>query len=315
MALLYDRLQFIACGVQGKVLRCSRKVDNGIFAMKQVRLPGRLIRVDFLRNLKNVDREIRILKQVSGSSPYIVQLEDYWFTPDFTLACLIMEFLPLTLYRTIQKQQKTNSKFQDEQIWRWFAELVQGLHAIHTAGIIHRDLKPTNVLLTDDSRDCKIADFGVARSCVPDSQTSPDESNASISGYSWLDTDGVTLDVQQQGAYSPGPGAEFYSSPEMLRGEDYNQKTDIFSLGCVLYETATLQRAFKAEDGAYDFLLFGQAVSCLRSELHACDDSIVHLCDWMLKFNPNERPDTVALKSDSTLHQHVPAALLANDVS
>ncbi len=102
--------------------------------------------------------------------------------------------------------------------------LAAGLAAAHARGILHRDLKPDNIFLTTDGN-VKILDFGLARQ----------QPVAGEGGATQVTTETAT------GAVAGTPG---YMSPEQLRGETLDARTDIFSLGCVLYEMASGQRAF-----------------------------------------------------------------------
>ena len=120
--------------------------------------------------------------------------------------------------------------------WRKAAEsgaaIAEGLAAAHGAGIIHRDLKPGNIFLTSDGR-VKILDFGLARDVEA---ASADETHSpTVSRYT-----------------DPGAvmGTAGYMSPEQVRGEPADQRSDIFSLGCVLYEMANGRRAFARETAA-----------------------------------------------------------------
>jgi serine/threonine protein kinase len=112
------------------------------------------------------------------------------------------------------------------------AAIAEGLAAAHAKGIIHRDLKPENLFLTDDGR-VKILDFGLARMDVPS------------------DPQGET-GPYVPAATSPGVvmGTAGYMSPEQVRGQSVDSRSDLFSLGCVLYEMVTGRRAFQRETGA-----------------------------------------------------------------
>jgi WD40 repeat protein len=103
-------------------------------------------------------------------------------------------------------------------------QMAKGLAAAHEKGIVHRDLKPDNIFLTRDGR-LKILDFGIAK----------------LTGAA---ADGPSF---QMAATEPGMvlGTVGYMSPEQVRGEAVDQRSDIFSLGAILYEMLTGQRAFK----------------------------------------------------------------------
>lgn len=98
------------------------------------------------------------------------------------------------------------------------AQICEGLEKAHRAGIVHRDVKPGNILLDRDGR-VKILDFGLAK----------------LRGVSKLTKEASTLGTAQ------------YMSPEQIQGEEVDHRTDIWSLGCVLYEMATGRPPFRGD--------------------------------------------------------------------
>jgi serine/threonine protein kinase/Tfp pilus assembly protein PilF len=132
-------------------------------------------------------------------------------------------------------------------------QIASGLAAAHDAGIIHRDLKPANIFVTSDGR-VKILDFGLAKV----TERAPSDRFASESAA------GIVV------------GTVGYMSPEQLRGEAVDHRTDIFSFGVILYEMLTGDRAFKKgglidKGGDFSAQLPDLPVDLLLAELvHKC---------------------------------------------
>ena len=114
-------------------------------------------------------------------------------------------------------------------VLRYGAQIADALDRAHRQGIVHRDLKPGNVMLTRSG--AKLLDFGLARSAVE---------AAPIQGMTGLVTEARPL--TQQGTIL---GTFQYMAPEQLEGQEADARTDIFSLGALLYEMATGKRAFE----------------------------------------------------------------------
>jgi len=114
----------------------------------------------------------------------------------------------------------------------WLAQAAEGVAKAHAAGIVHRDLKPGNIMISNDGY-AKVLDFGLAKLTEKvDLDAALSTAPTEIGNRT---TEGVVL------------GTVGYMSPEQVRGKGVDARTDIFSLGCILYEAATRRRPFAAE--------------------------------------------------------------------
>src|SRR5262245_18956438 len=168
--------------------------------------------------LARFDREA---KSVAGlNHPNILALHD--FAREGDVAYAVMELLEGESLRTRLEQGPLPPRKAIELA----IQLARGLAAAHEKGVIHRDLKPDNLWLTSDGR-VKILDFGLAKTTGPGGDAS-------------------LLQTQSSLGTSPGTvmGTVGYMTPEQVRAEIVDARTDIFSFGAVLYEMLTGAKAF-----------------------------------------------------------------------
>lgn len=110
--------------------------------------------------------------------------------------------------------KKTKTKLSEQYIWYYFIQMVRGLKALHDLKIVHRDIKCANLFLTKDGR-LTLGDLNVSK-------------------------------VAKGGMMHTQTGTPYYASPEVWKDKPYDNRSDIWSLGCVLYEMITLLPPFRA---------------------------------------------------------------------
>jgi len=179
----------------------------------------------------------------------------------------VMEFLQGNAF---DKLIKTQAPVPFAQALAWIEETCEALQAAHESGIIHRDIKPSNIFLVDTGRGrpyVKLLDFGIAKLGALKGEATP-QTRASVV-----------------------IGTPDYMSPEQARGKPISPATDIYALGCVLFELVTARRPFKGENSLQTMFMHVEepaprASSFNRSVMPELDDLLL----WTMQKEPAERP-------------------------
>ncbi len=206
----YKILELIGKGGMGAVYKGLDPVLDRLVALKTIRL-------DFVASSQEISElKERLLREAKAagrlSHPNIVTIYDVGEQEG--LQYIAMEYLSgYTLESFISKKKQLNYRVLAKIIM----QVCAALNYAHQKGIVHRDIKPANIMLLQDFA-VKVMDFGIARL-----QTSS------------LTQSNVTL------------GTPYYISPEQLEGKPADKRSDIFSLGVVIYELLTGEKAFRGE--------------------------------------------------------------------
>uniref|UniRef100_A0A8C3KRD4 non-specific serine/threonine protein kinase n=1 Tax=Calidris pygmaea TaxID=425635 RepID=A0A8C3KRD4_9CHAR len=149
--------------------------------------------------------------------------------------------------------------FDEDQILSWFVQISLGLKHIHDKKILHRDVKAQNIFLSNNGKVAKLGDFGIARQ----------------------------LNSTTEFAHTC-VGTPYYLSPEICENRPYNNKTDIWSLGCVLYELCALKHPFEGNS------LHQLVLKICRGRFHPVSPNYSYdlriLISQLFKISPRDRP-------------------------
>ncbi len=203
----YEILQLLGEGGMGAVYKARDRELDRFVALKLIR-PELAANPSILARFK---QELLLSREVTHKN--VIRIFDLGDADGVKF--ITMEFVEGQDLRSLIQEKK---KFPPEEAVELMQQVCRALEAAHTLGIIHRDLKPQNIMLDQTGR-ILVMDFGLAR---------------------MVEGDGMT----QTGALV---GTMEYMSPEQALGKDLDQRSDLFSLGLILYELLTGKMPFKAE--------------------------------------------------------------------
>ncbi|XP_063494455.1 serine/threonine-protein kinase Nek1 isoform X14 [Symphalangus syndactylus] len=244
----YVRLQKIGEGSFGKAILVKSTEDGRQYVIKEINI-SRMSS----KEREESRREVAVLANMKH--PNIVQYRES-FEENGSLY-IVMDYCEGgDLFKRINAQKGV--LFQEDQILDWFVQICLALKHVHDRKILHRDIKSQNIFLTKDGT-VQLGDFGIAR--VLNS----------------------TVELARTCIGTP-----YYLSPEICENKPYNNKSDIWALGCVLYELCTLKHAFEA-GSMKNLVLKIISGSFPPVSLHYSYD-LRSLVSQLFKRNPRDRP-------------------------
>ena len=194
----------------------------------------KILPAEVASNRERMDRFVREAKSAAAlSHPNIAQIFEIG-EHDGTYF-IAMEFVEgVTLREKIHRERTELRK-----LLRHLQHMAEGLAKAHSAGIVHRDLKPDNIMITRDGH-AKILDFGLAKLIEPTLAESPVADHTG---------EAATAILQQHSTPGVIMGTVGYMSPEQAQGKtsEIDQRSDIFSFGCILFEAATRHKPFEGD--------------------------------------------------------------------
>ena len=257
----YKIIKLIGKGSFGEVYKVSK--DNKFYALKifQIKNDDANNSKENKENIKSIENEIKILSQLDN--PFIVKLHEVFsinlnsellknndLQEEDQMMCLVLELCENgDLNDKIKEKKQKNEKFTENEILQYFYEILQGLYYLHKNRVIHRDLKTLNIFLTENNH-IKIGDFGLSKKLI----------NNNIYAYTFV-------------------GTPNYLSPEICQNKPYDEKSDVWSLGVVLYELITLNKPFDSESqmGLFMKILKGKPAPINNTIKHSYSQKLINL--------------------------------------
>uniref|UniRef100_A0A0G4GAF4 non-specific serine/threonine protein kinase n=1 Tax=Chromera velia CCMP2878 TaxID=1169474 RepID=A0A0G4GAF4_9ALVE len=275
----YDMVRLVGRGNYG----CAyvvKAADGKQYIAKQVNLAA----LD-AKQQEDSFREVELLRQLKHTN--VVEYKENFVINDMLV--IIMEYCKGgDLSGAIKERRKAGGSgpsayFDEKQIVTWFAQICMAVKYIHDdKHILHRDLKTSNLFLTDSKRMVKLGDFGISK---------------------------VLQGTLEQAVTAIG--TPYYMSPELFDNKPYNFKSDIWALGCVLYEMCALDRPFSTKNGitALAFKVVTGNYEPLPSHF---SPQVQGLVSRLLSKDAVDRPSAAQLLQDPYVKQHLQEFLDTN---
>ena len=238
-------------GAYSSVFKVKRKGDEEIYALKQVKMLSLTE-----KEKENALNEVRILASIDH--PSVISFKAAFIDAPASSLCLVMEYADNgDVFQKITNYQKKETYIKEKKIWYVFIQIVRGLRAFHIRKILHRDMKSANIFLFQDMQ-AKLGDLNVSK-------------------------------IVKKGLSYTQTGTPYYASPEVWKDMPYDGKSDIWSLGCVLYEMCALVPPFRAYDmqGLYKKVVKGKYP---RIPEHFSQE-MATVIKFMLQSAPSYRPN------------------------
>ncbi|CAH1099658.1 unnamed protein product [Psylliodes chrysocephalus] len=255
--IYYNNIKEMGRGTFGTIHLCERIHDKQKLVIKQIYLE------DDGKQLKAAQNEVDILKSLNN--PNIIKYYDNYYDRKGVFY-IVMEFASKGTVQQLIERERPNT-FPPQYVMDLFCQMLMGLDHIHQHKVIHRDLKTENIFLTGLKGDVvKIGDFGISKTLINGNKAS-------------------TI-----------IGTCNYLAPELCNGNEYNSKTDIWALGCVLYELCAMERMFSGTVSNVVLSIASGRKKQVNTKMYG--RQMQEIIDMMLQANPDNRPTTKDLITD-----------------
>ena len=259
----FEILQILGKGSYGFVAKVRSIKNDKIYAMKQIDLN----KIGSEKEIELCKREVVVLQKLNHPN---INKYHTSFTTNNNCLYIIMEFMNNgDLAGFIKAHEKFNKPVREEEVWNILLQSMTALEYIHSKNVIHRDIKPANLFMTND-KTIKIGDFGVA---------------AKIAG--------IQTSVRGGGFTGTIVGTPLFMSPEILREEQYDKKTDVYSMGITMYELCFFQSPRKAGINPNGSVVFANIPLTRNQGLYS--QQLLMILQYMIEEDQTKRPSSSEL--------------------